>query len=224
MRDISAPDDIHLWVAGGVLVCSGDPPDCVPEAAFGTISHWDGSTWIDTSISNVQFSSISMVSNTNGWAVGTEVVPVTHQQRSSIWHWDGTQWQDFPHPTIVYQAGSMHYILEEVAALDVATAWAATTGLNTFLRWNGSTWSLVNSPIGGRPSIAVNTPGDAWAVGDQGVIVHWDGAAWTRVPSPIGETLTGVSTSSVSDAWAVGRDGHILHGIGFQRYLPLIQK
>lgn len=223
-RDISVPNDSSAWVAGGILVCSGSPPGCIPEYALGTISHWDGSVWSSTQIDNVTLSSISMVNDQEGWAVGMEVDPTTHEQRSAIWRWNGTIWSSEAHPTIVYPAGEIHYILEEVATLDGTNAWAAVTSLNTFLRWNGSVWSLVNSSVGGRPAIAINSPSDAWGVGDLGVIVHWDGKSWERVESPVGDVLTGISMSSVSEGWAIGRGGLILHGIGFQSYLPHVSK
>ena len=41
MADISVRNDTSAWVAGGIIVCSAGPP-CVPDIAFGTISHWDG--------------------------------------------------------------------------------------------------------------------------------------------------------------------------------------
>ena len=64
--------------------------------------------------------------------------------------------------------------------------------------------------------VAVLSPCDAWAVGDQhsgGVeqtlIEHWDGTAWTVVPSPNvagrDNELDGVRAASPADIWAVGR-------------------
>src|SRR5215472_18088020 len=63
--------------------------------------------------------------------------------------------------------------------------------------------------------VAVLSPCDAWAVGDQhsgGVeqtlIEHWDGTAWTVVPSPNvagrDNQLNGVRAASPADIWAVG--------------------
>jgi len=223
MTDISVPNDTSAWVAGGIFVCSAGPP-CNPVFATGTISHWDGSSWDNTSISNVFLSSISMLSDTDGWAVGTEVDKDTLQQRSSILHWDGRTWTTIPHPIIEYPAGKVIFTLEEVSALNATNAWAARSGLNNFLRWDGITWTLVNSPVGGKPSIAVISPGDAWAVGDEGVIGHWDGNNWIQVSSPVTTTLNSVAMVTPADIWAVGNDGTILHGIGFQVYLPMVLK
>jgi hypothetical protein len=53
-------------------------------------------------------------------------------------------------------------------------------------------------------------PGDLWAVGDQGLILHHDGRRWTRVPSGSTEDLVAVAGRGPGDAWALGRNGDIL--------------
>jgi len=212
MSDISVPNDTSAWVAGGIIVCSAGP-SCNPSYATGTISHWNGSSWSNTSIPNVFLSSISMTSDTDGWAVGTEVVQSTKRLRSSIMHWDGSTWTSITHPITEYPGGSVQYILEEVSALNATNAWAAISHQNTLLRWNGTTWTQVDSPVGGRPSIATISTNDAWAVGGEGVIGHWDGNIWTQVSSPVTVTLTSVAMVSANEGWAVGNGGTIVHGI-----------
>ncbi|MGI9007155.1 MAG: hypothetical protein ACR2FU_13340 [Streptosporangiaceae bacterium] len=70
--------------------------------------------------------------------------------------------------------------------------------------------------------IAVTSPGNAWAVGqnvtaggydglDYGLIEHWNGRGWAEVPSPNGNVgawngnvLSAVAATSAGSAWAVG--------------------
>lgn len=226
LQDVSVPNEASAWIAGGVFVCAVGPPPCTPEAAFGTILHWDGNEWIFYSISNTFLSSISMLSDTDGWAVGLEVDPTTKQQRSRILHWNGISWTTVDHPITEYPAGNIHFILEEVSALDPNTAWSAVSGKNQFLRWDGNSWTAFNSPVSGRPSIAVLSSNNAWAVGDEGDIGHWDGHFWNSKTSPITSRLASISMVSAFDGWAVGNGGIILHGSQtvLQYYLPCVSK
>jgi hypothetical protein len=225
LRDVSVPNDASAWIAGGVFVCTDGPP-CNPEAAFGSILHWDGDEWIFYSISNTFLSSISMLSDTDGWVVGLEVDQTTKQQRSRILHWNGISWTTVDHPITEYPPGSIHFILEEVSALDATTAWSAVSGGKQFLRWDGTGWTAINSPVSGKPSIAPLSNGNAWAVGDEGDIGHWNGHFWNAIASPVTTTLRSISMVSAFDGWAVGDGGVILHGSEavLQLFLPCVSK
>ncbi len=225
MADVSAPNDASAWIAGGFFVCSAGPA-CNPEYALGIILHWNGSAWDYTSFPNLRFSAISMLSDTDGWVVGLELVQPTHQLRSCILHWNGSAWTAVAHPLTEYPGGSVQFILEEVAALNSNTVWTAISGQNRFLRWDGTSWTAVDSPISGRPSIAVLFANDAWAVGGEGDIGHWDGNTWALVPSPVSATLNSVSMVSPFEGWAVGNGGVILRGQAptTNIYLPCIRK
>jgi hypothetical protein len=225
MKDISVPNDTSAWVAGGIFICSLGPP-CNPSDATGTISHWNGSSWNNTSIPNIFLWSISMISDTDGWAVGTEVVQPTKQLRSAIMHWNGSAWISITHPTIEYPGGSIRNILEEVSALNATNAWVAVSNQNALLRWNGATWTQINSPVGGKPSIATISINDAWAVGSDGVTGHWDGNMWAQVSTPVTTTLMSVAMVSANDSWAVGENGVILHYAKafYNVYLPTSYK
>jgi hypothetical protein len=54
-------------------------------------------------------------------------------------------------------------------------------------------------------------PGDVWATGSTGVLLHFDGTSWTQVPSGASKFLWGVSGRRSDDVWAVGEAGMILH-------------
>ena len=55
---------------------------------------------------------------------------------------------------------------------------------------------------------------DAWAVGENGYIMHWDGRVWEQVKSPTAETLSGVSFIGPDNGWAVSDGAKILHWDG----------
>jgi hypothetical protein len=93
-------------------------------------------------------------------------------------------------------------------------------------RWNGTSWSLSNTPPipadngGGLFSVTCLDGSDCWAVGavvggagngspSGSLTEHWNGISWSIVPSPTpagdgGALLQGVTCTSASDCWAVG--------------------
>jgi PASTA domain len=93
------------------------------------------------------------------------------------------------------------------------------------VHWTGgSSWTVVPSPNGARPSggsnglfgVAAISPTSMWAVGHQavptdavteGLVTHWDGTSWTKVAVPDGTPdLNSVAAVSASDLWAAGAD------------------
>ncbi len=225
MADVAVPNDTSAWITGGIFVCSAGPP-CVPEYALGSILHWNGNSWENISIPYVRFSSISMLSDIDGWAVGLELVQTTLRLRSRIMRWNGSSWAAVDHPITEYPGGSVHYILEDVAALNPQIAWTAVSGQNRFLRWDGTSWMELISPVSGKPSIAVLSADNVWAVGAEGDIGHWNGHFWTQVPSSVSVTLSSISMASPFEGWAVGEGGVILHGsmTAMQTYLPCVSR
>ncbi|MDI6794105.1 MAG: DPP IV N-terminal domain-containing protein, partial [bacterium] len=142
--------------------------------------------------------SVTMVSATNGWAVG-----------STILHWDGVSWSEVSSPTSNY--------LLSVTMTGPTDGWAVGGDYNigTILHWDGASWSKVSSPTSNRLySVTMTGPTDGWAVGDRGIILHWDGASWSEVSSPTSYSLHSVTMTGPTDGWAVGDRGIILHWDG----------
>ena len=97
--------------------------------------------------------------------------------------------------------------------------------------WNGTSWSIVNSPSPGTASNSLNgvaavSTSNVWAVGTfansfssgQTLIEHWNGTTWSVVksPNPSGLTdtiLNGIALVSTSDIWAVGYSANTNTGI-----------
>ena len=126
--------------------------------------------------------------------------------------------------------------LSAVAALAESDAWAVGThtplpkGIYPLTaHWDGQRWRAVPCPSPGGTAdptrssleaVAIDAPGDAWAVGRWSpiehnarrypLIEHWNGAAWSIVPAPSSGghvtdlDLTAVAAVSPTAAWAIG--------------------
>jgi len=144
---------------------------------------------------------VSMVSSSDGWAVG---------EQGTILHWDGTEWSPMVSPTSA-----------DLYAIDMVTTddgWAV--GIDgVILHWDGSAWSLESSPVVYYlVDVELITSTDGWIVGHGGTILHWDGTSWTEVSAPYVPHLRAVDLVSSSDVWAAGHDvqGNMLHWDGLE--------
>ena len=110
--------------------------------------------------------------------------------------------------------------LPDVDLLDVAGTTAddvvmVGTG-GTILRRSGTS-DLVQDVSGTSEtlrSVWVDASGEAFAVGDNGTILHWDGSAWSAMTAPsdpwFGTPLHGVWGTSPTNVFAVGASGTLL--------------
>ncbi len=138
--------------------------------------------------------------------------------------------------------------LSAVVALSRSDVWAVggyterRAGGARFLaeHWDGTKWSIINSPTppgyDGSGSVfqAVDSVSDddIWAVGTsaswnlaiaQAMVEHWDGTSWTQatITAPgqaLGSSLTAVSFDGPDSGWAVG-----FHQFNRGRHVPLTE-
>ena len=127
-------------------------------------------------------------------------------------------------------AGTSSNFLQAVAAVAANDVWTvgsyfampgSTVPARTLTEhWNGSSWSVVNSPNVGTNQnflygVSAASSNDVWAVGyeyatgvpSRTLTEHWNGTKWSIVSSPnaIGiNWLRGVVAISATDVWAVG--------------------
>ena len=170
-----------------------------------SIIRWDGASWKNLTTPRSYLRSVDMISSTNGWAVGYGGLTI---------RWDGANWTQIESPT--------NTPLESISVISETDAWAV--GSNKYdsgiFHWNGTGWSIVQSPeiVGTKKlwSVDMVSSSDGWAVGDGGIIISWDGVTWKNVPSPIpaGKHLFSVNMVNSTDGWAVGSDGIIIHWDG----------
>lgn len=169
----------------------------------GLILRWNGSTWAEVEHPNVGgLRSITMVSATDGWAVGG------FEPFAFILHWNGQTWQ------ITYQMREVR--LTSVTMASPTDGWAVgyhirwdgrvwVDGASLILRWNGLNWQPVSSPdVGPLYDVAAIAPNAAWAVGWHSAILWWDGQTWAAFSRPDLTSLNAISMVSSSEGWAVG--------------------
>jgi hypothetical protein len=185
----------------------------LPGAAAALLPRWPVTKYAG------EMFSVSAVSSSDAWAVGTSGGP-----QSRVLHWNGSSWAPLatPHPGAIAA-------LYSVSALSPVDSWAVgqyssgASQKDLVLRWNGTRWTQAAVPSPGKApvldaltGVSALAPSDAWAVGSFGtlftgksatLILHWDGTRWTRITSPSPSALadlTAVSALSPRDAWAVG--------------------
>jgi hypothetical protein len=165
--------------------------------------------------------SVSASSANDAWAVW-----------KAVYHWNGSAWSPVTTPGLVSPdpLGYADTLLSAVAAVTPNHAWIV--GNASFLgtpqtlveRWDGTTWSVVPSPViaggSGFDAVAARDENDAWAVGYRAgglpqfaatsvtLTAHWDGSSWSAVPSPNvsnrSHRLEDVTMIATDDVWAVG--------------------
>ena len=202
------------------------------------IEHWNGTRWSIVKSPNPSgsmynaFGGIAAVSTSDIWAVGTTITNASSS--TLIEHWNGTQWSIASSPN----PGSNYNKLNEVAAVSANDIWAVgefvngNTGPKTLIEhWNGTQWSVVQSPAPGvrgssLSGVAAVSANDVWASGGSytnsaspTLIEHWNGTQWSVVKSPnpphtTNNTLVGIAMVSHSDIWAVGYSTANNTGIG----------
>jgi hypothetical protein len=160
----TSPDDV--WVVGTILE---------PNPTGNFIAHWNGTAWhvvhppclegskvvarcsgATTDLNGL--SGVTAISATDAWAAGHEGnVNNENFNIPYVLHWTGKRWSlvKTPNPG-AHAEGSQ---LNGITALSATDIWAVgqTEGLNGGIRpvteqFNGTTWTLVPSPVPGRVS------------------------------------------------------------------------
>ena len=217
---------------------------------YGTILRWDGVSWqtMESNSPTTFFNTISMVSDSLGWAVGTWPPYV----RFLVW--DAINWK-------LQESPQDHYI-NAIKMLDIDTGWCVGEGGVTLKKITGDfvnvasptdqnlyavslltgdsgfavgaggtilkltyTWSGQASPTAAALfGVAAVSASDAWAVGAGGTVLHYDGTTWKKVHVATNKTLYGVSFVSSTIGWAVGADGVLLRylNLPYQGYIPVV--
>jgi hypothetical protein len=194
--------------------------------------HWNGTTWSiipspnPTGATRSSFLGVTALSPSNAWAVGI-YYDTSGDQLNLIEHWNGHQWSVVASPNRASSANALY----SVTAVSATNIWASgltrssmTQSLTLVEHWNGTKWSIVASPNGGKfdnflHGITAASATDIWAVGSYSpvggelpsgktLVEHWNGTKWSIVPSPNVGTdtnfLIGGTIVSTKDVWAVG--------------------
>ena len=171
MKDVDMLSSNQVWAVG-------------LQAAF----YWNGSTWTQQSSPGNFMDAVSMVSPTDGWAVGSG---------GDIVHFDGTSWTNYTSPTTTN--------LWSLDMVDANEGWAGGT-LGLMLHYQNGTWTQVTPNPGSTTIEAIQmlNANEGWAVGYGGQILHYTGGTWSPVASPVSVNLLGIHMINAAEGWAVG--------------------
>jgi len=143
--------------------------------------------------------------------------------------WDGQTWQGTGYPrstpvrinNLVFTAPNDGWMVGE----ENANAFPENHGV--IYHWDGTKWKQ-SGPLWDNVLLDIAAVGEqAWAVGEDGIILHYDGQTWSETPSPVRKTsphgfspfidLRAISMVSAEEGWAAGGvndvsvNGVILH-------------
>jgi hypothetical protein len=182
---------------------------------------------------NLELKSLSIVSPTEGWAVGnTTPHPNPHNAdfldtEPVILHYLNGVWSVVPNPARVRSYG-VSVILTSVSMDSSTDGWAvghtvyltANPGVvvdgamnGVILHYTGGQWTVAEDNLAYAPtSVLMRAADDGWIVSDvNGMVLHYDGRAWTPMRIPLSSALvpeaaTGVKGVKGGDVWVAATD------------------
>ncbi|MGO9954611.1 MAG: hypothetical protein ACLP50_01285 [Solirubrobacteraceae bacterium] len=196
----------------------------------GLVEHWNGTAWSAVTLPDPDFTpatgnAISADSPSDIWVVGSTFNAVTDAVVPETLHYNGTTWTVVP----VAQPDETSSSLNAITAIAANNVWAvgedlgagtAPGGSTLIEHFNGSAWSIVDSPTpGADPSlsgVAARSTGDVYAVGSnlpsinggavQAMILRWNGSTWSVDSSGAftGSLFAAATFPGAANEWAVG--------------------
>jgi hypothetical protein len=91
-------------------------------------------------------------------------------------------------------------------------------------RWDGSSWTVIDTPNVGRLlDVSVLSPDAVWAVSDS-TVIHWDGTGWdvTNLSQGNARSLQSVSANAENDVWVAGERPTIKLGPHLEGWATLV--
>lgn len=235
LRDIDVRTTNDAWAVGHYsAVVAGSSESRALAMRF------DGANWVQTPIpspapypggGNVQLWAVAALAANDVWAGGTQRMQVNGgwvNQQLLVEHWDGASWSviDAPLPPTSVGAGYGGAHVYDIAPIAPNDVWfvgrwvgpypntTSTTPALT-MRWNGSDFELVPSPVIGA-SMALNSVSavnaqDVWAVGSLSsattqypYVIRWNGSSWNHVlipPAGVIQGVVDVAAIASNDVW-----------------------
>jgi hypothetical protein len=193
----------------------------VSDASSAATTDPPAGTWTPVSSPGVTggLASVSCVSSTDCWAVGT------YDSKQLFYnlmeHWNGDHWTTVSTPDPLDGQLSSIDCVSSSDCWSVGARWSSGTETSSVIieHWNGTDWSIAHgAPVNGFSdlnSVTCVSSAVCWAVGGKPgspLAEHWNGSTWSVVPVPDGTLLkhpeptglVGVSCVSAEDCWAVG--------------------
>ena len=210
-------------------VCTAVGSNIIANHLEPLAESWNGTSWsIQATQHRVDgtdggLNGVSCVSLSVCAAVGSN--SVANHQETLVESWNGTSWsiQPTPNPIGARNGGLNGVSCASPNACTAVGGWSSPgAGGGMAARWNGTSWSVRQTPgIGGVLSdVSCASPTACTAVGGNGVM-RWNGRQWSRQrPRDSGYRLTGVSCPSTNRCMAV-EDFPCVGCSGIPAQLPL---
>lgn len=205
IKDVArAPDSDTLWV-----IKANRPASTYLIAWYAPGVGWSSFTPPD----DATLYDITMVSDTEGWAVGEATVDGVDVPY--VLHWNGTTWERYRPAGL-----GTGWMIESVSASASDNVWLTASRVNdddatetTIWHWDGSMWSSTFEYAEGQGSVegpvAVGSA-DGWLAVHDGAEVsystlyRWDGSAWVESELPEGIQVIHELASSGDSMWMSG--------------------
>jgi hypothetical protein len=227
---VSCPTTTSCVAVGQYFTSDGDPTSG-PAAGQVLTETWDGTTWTQHPVPNLDayvisgFNSVSCTSAVACVAVGADTTPANPDalRPTLAGTWDGTTWtvQTVPAPADFTDGQLLSVSCSTATACMAVGSSFADAGFETLTEsWDGAAWTTVPSPTpnddAGLIGISCTAPSACVAVGgyrerSNAVLTLaevWNGAIWTTdpTPNPPGglSNLESVSCQSATTCTAVG--------------------
>ncbi|HLZ25601.1 MAG TPA: hypothetical protein VKQ30_26040, partial [Ktedonobacterales bacterium] len=194
--------------------------------------------------------SVSMISSTEGWAVGTgtllhyhngawSTLPTPNSSDSLLGVYmlpTGDGWAVGNYGVILREVGGQWTPVQGVAGLGTEDALDSVFMVSSDEGWtvgdvvahySGGQWNIANVPNHAfLRSVFMVSSDEGWAVGDTGAMLHYQRGRWTAPARITSANLNSVYMSSSSEGWAVGAGVllHYSHAVWtVQRFLPAVE-
>ncbi|HXB46972.1 MAG TPA: hypothetical protein VNW50_04350 [Streptosporangiaceae bacterium] len=176
------------------------------------------------------FTGVGASSSSDAWAAGVSAKATATSLPPVIRHWGGKTWRLVTLPAkIAKRWASQTPVLTFVGVSSARSVWVFNRLQGSYLRLDGSRWSLGQLPGGSAKSgalleidaVKVFSGTNAWAFGERTTIsgtqvvsapyaAHYNGSKWAMVTVPGlpsgGGAITAVAAVSANDIWAVESD------------------
>ncbi|MEU5876526.1 hypothetical protein [Spirillospora sp. NPDC047279] len=180
----AAPDGTAYSLAG--IDASG--------GGLSAILRWNGTAWVGESVPlppSTTVTAVEVKSKDDVWLAGTTTDGVT--VTALVMRWNGTSWSRIDVPgsmgTPAYRAAVHRIVVHSPTNVYLDRVAQNAQVTNALLRWNGSSWTTITTPLNaagvgmssdGGSGVVVLPPG----TGNQTRYLHYDGSAWTTLTGP----------------------------------------
>jgi hypothetical protein len=185
--------------------------DDVWAAASDYVLHWDGADWLEHFSASSTLSAIRAVDSTHVYAGSGS------DGSGALYLWNGKVWSELWSST-----WSSVRAIFAFGANDVWFAGRGSNAVSKIAHYDGKT--VVNDfagPLsGGFSTLWGSSPGDLWAGGDAGSLVHYDGSAWQKRTSPTSRAIVSLWGAGPNDLWLVAGGACELYRFNGSDFVP----